>query len=40
MGIEHVPSVAVQKGKYMEISEYVPVISETASRAKEAKEKK
>ncbi|MGO9139698.1 MAG: hypothetical protein ACLP9S_05570 [Syntrophales bacterium] len=40
MGIERVPSVAVQKGKYMEISEYVPVISETASRAKEAKEKK
>lgn len=26
MGIEHVPSVAVQKGAYMEISEYVPEV--------------
>jgi len=40
MGIEHVPAVAVQKGRYMEISEYVPVIPETASLAKEAKAKK
>ena len=37
MGIEHVPSVAVQKGKYMEISEYVPVITKTVSPERKAK---
>jgi conjugal transfer pilus assembly protein TraW len=33
-GIEHVPSVAVQKGKYMEISEIVPVVVEKAAKEK------
>ena len=37
MGIEHVPSVAVQKGKYMEISEYGPVITKTVSPERKAK---
>ncbi|MEN6317920.1 MAG: hypothetical protein ABFD82_04090 [Syntrophaceae bacterium] len=34
MGLEHVPSVAVQKGKYMEISEHVPVIPANEGRIK------
>lgn len=40
LGIEHVPSVAVQKGKYMEISEYVPVIEEKARTTKVKKREK
>ena len=40
MGIEHVPSVAVQKGKYMEISEYVPIIEEKARITKVKKREK
>ena len=35
-GIEHVPSVAMQKGKYMEISEYVPDILPAVSTTKKA----
>jgi len=40
LGIEHVPSVAVQKGKYMEISEYVPIIEEKARITKAKKREK
>ena len=40
LGIEHVPSVAVQKGKYMEISEYVPIIEEKARITKVKKREK
>jgi len=40
LGIEHVPSVAVQKKKYMEISEYVPVIEEKARTTKVKKREK
>jgi len=37
MGLDHVPSVAVQKGKYMEISEYVPVVPEKLKKKKDSK---